>query len=258
MSSVLSSWFYILTLGIGFLLLVALVFIFFKPSLFLELTSVSGQVIDLTGVNDFTETNPATIAGTASAAVIKIGANSYSIANNTVATLPNAFVAPLPSTGKTAADDVAGAKVTGTFFFWLLMLGIGFLTLLLAFIAVKYPEKLFGPQVSALVGCLPKTKSPCSSSSSGCSTRTSSFGGLSSLLGGSSGSSGGTNPVQPVVVPTTPPPVVVAAPPPPPAPKPPETTTAAPTSPGFTPAQLAVLQQIMAAMAVSKPSTPTS
>lgn len=256
MSSVLSSWFYILTLGIGFLLLVALVFIFFKPSLFLQLTSVSGQVIDLTGVNDFTETNPATIAGTASAAVIKIGANSYSIANNTVATLPNAFVAPLPSTGKTAADDVAGAKMTGTFFFWLLMLGIGFLTLLLAFIAVKHPEKLFGPQVSALVGCLPKTKSPCSSSSSGCNTRTSSFGGLSSLLGG--GSSGCTTPAQPVVVPTPPPVVVAAPPPPPPAPKPPVTTTAAPTSPGFTPAQLAVLQQIMAAMAASKPSTPTS
>lgn len=236
MSSVLSSWFYILTLGIGLLLLVALVLIFFKPALFLQLTSAKGELIDLTGVDDYDATNAGTIAATASSAVIRIGANSYAIANNTVSTLPNAFVAPLPSTGKSAADDVAGAKVTGTFFFWLLMLGIGFLTLLLAFVAVKYPEKLFGPQISALVGCLPKTKSPCSSSSS-CAVS-----------------------IMPKTVSAPKPipaPIITTPPSPPPAPKPTVTTTPAPAPSGFTSAQLAVLQQIMAAMAASKP-TPTT
>lgn len=246
MSSVLSSWFYILTLGIALLLLIALVLIFFNPSLFLQLTSASGQLVDLTGLNDHDATNAGTIATTAQLAVIKVGANSYSIANNTTTTLPNAFVAPLPSPGKSAADDVAGAKVTGTFMFWLLMLAIGFMSLLLAFIAVKYPQKLFGPQISALVGCLPKTKSPCSSSSS-CSA--------------SAGSGCAAPMVQPTPVIVTPPPVVVAVPPPPPKPvtPPPEPkpVTPAPTTPGFTPAQLAVLQQIMAAMA-TKPTTPTA
>lgn len=244
MSSVLSSWFYILTLGIASLLLIALVFIFYKPSLFLQLTSVSGQLVDLTGMDDFDPADSSTYEN----AVIKVGANAYSISNSLTPILHYPFVAPLPSSGKSAADDVAGAKVTGTFMFWLLMLGIGFLTLLLAFIAVKYPAKLFGPQVSALVGCLPKTKSSCSSSSS-CSAPV---------------ITATPKPVPTLPsVPLTPPPVVVTPPPPPPVPvkpvtPPPTPKPVAPTSsPGFTPAQLAVLQQIMAAMAVKSP-TPTA
>jgi hypothetical protein len=254
MSSVLSSWFYILTLGIASLLLIALVLIFFKPSMFLQLTSASGQLVDLRSMNDYDASNAGTVAATAQLAVIKVGANSYSIANNQTTTLPNPFVAPLPSSGKSAADDVSEAKVTGTFMFWLLMLGIGFLTLLLAFIAVKYPEKLFGPQVSALVRCLPKTKSPCSSSSS-CSVS----GGCAAPVVGMPGLPVVPAPViipKPVIV--TPPPAVVVPPEPvtPPAPKP-VTPTAAPATSGFTPAQLAILQQIMAAMA-TKPTTPTA
>lgn len=233
MSSVLSSWFYILTLGIGLLLLIALAFIFFNPSLFLQLTTPKGELIDLTGVDDF---NPGDSTSFGSA-VIKIGANSYQIANSTTASLPFAFVQP-GIFGIAAAEDVAAAKVTGTFFFWLLMLGIGFLTLLLAFIAVKYPEKLFGPQISALVSALPKTKSACSSSSSSCAV-----------------------PIMPKLAPA-PVPVITTPPSPPPAPKPPaattKTTTTSTPSSGFTSAQLAVLQQIMAAMAASKPSTPTT
>lgn len=251
MSSVLSTWFYVLTLGIALLLFVALVFIFFKPDMFLQLTSASGQLVDLTGMDNFL---PGNIPGTAASAVIKVGANSYVIANDFTPTspIPNSFVAPLPggATGKAAATDVAGAKVTGTFMFWLLMLGIGFLTLLLAFIAVKYPAKLFGPQISALVGCLPKTKSPCSSSSSSCSAP---------AAGSCAGSTVTTTPPTPTLpsAPVTPapppqPPVIVKPATPPPAPKP-----AVPTS-GFTPAQLAVLQQIMAAMATAKPTAPVA
>ena len=268
MSSVLSSWFYILTLGIASLLLIALVLIFYKPSLFLQLTSASGQLVDLTGLNDHDATNATTVANTAQLAVIKVGANSYSIANHTTTTLPNAFVAPLPSTGKAAADDVAGAKVTGTFMFWLLMLGIGFLSLLLAFIAVKYPEKLFGPQVSALVGCLPKTKSPCSSSSSSSctappagsacatpvltTTTQSQPVAINKPIGTGSSADQITAALQQAAA--TPPPAPKHIPP---APKPVVTTPPVSTLSGFTPAQLAVLQQFMAALATKSP-TPTA
>lgn len=162
MSSVLSCWFYFLTLGISCLLLIALILIYYNPDSFLQLTSKSGQLVDLTDVNNFDPTN---IPGTAEFAIIKIGSNSYSIANNTVSSISNAFVAPAPSPGKSAADDVAGAQITGTFMFWLLLLSIGFLTLLFAFIGIKYPEKLFGPQVSALIKSLPKTSCSYSSSS---------------------------------------------------------------------------------------------
>lgn len=260
MSSVLSSWFYILILGIASLLLIALVLIFYNPSLFLQLTSKSGQLVDLTGVDNF---DPANISSTAALAVIKIGANSYPIANDATPTtfIPNAFVAP-GTVGIAAANDVAGAKITGTFMFWLLMLGIGFLSLLLAFIAVKYPAKLFGPQVSALVGCLPKTKSPCSSSS--CAIPTSAVFAKPPVITPSqqpmmSNNSISTNSSpaqitaalqQAISPPPIPAPVPVPVPPPPaPAPK-------VPTLPQFTPAQLAVMQQFMMAMAAGKQPTP--
>jgi|GEM_PF-6709553 len=163
MSSVLSAWFYVLTLGIAALLLIALIFIFYDPSVFLQLTSASGQFVDLSETNNFDPTSNTTIAATAQSAVIKIGGNSYAIADNPVSIFPNALVQPGVD-GITATNDLANSQVTGTFLFWLLMLGIGFLALLLAFVAVKYPEKLFGPQVSALVRCLPKKKPSCTSS----------------------------------------------------------------------------------------------
>lgn len=250
MSSVLSAWFYVLTLGIALLLLIAFVFIFFNPSLFLELTSASGQLVDLTGMDNF---DPSSLSATAASAVIKVGANSYPIANNTTAAgVPNAFVTP-GTIGIAAATDVAGAKITGTFMFWLLMLGIGFLSLLLAFIAVKYPEKLFGPQVSALVHCLPKTKTSCSSSSSANSPPTTSVKPpviTSSLQPATTNTpiNAGSNAAQitaalqqAAATPPAPKPV-------PQAPKPAATTTA-PAAPVLTPAQLAVIQQFMAAMA---------
>ena len=168
MSSVLSAWFYVLTLGISALLLVALVFIFYKPSVFLQLTSASGQLVDLTGMNNFDPSTNATVAATAQSAVITVGANSFSIADSPTSIFANAFVQP-GTVGITAANDVAGAQVTGTFLFWLLMLGIGFLALILAFVAVKYPEQLFGPQVSALIRCLPKKRASSCSSSTACS-----------------------------------------------------------------------------------------
>lgn len=263
MSSVLSSWFYILVLGIAALLLVMLVFIFFNPSFFLQLTSASGQLVDLTGVNDFNPLTNATIAATAQSAVIKVGANSYSVANNTVPSgIPNAFVIP-GTFGIDAADDVAGAKITGTFMFWLLMLAIGFLSLLLAFIAVKYPEKLFGPQISALVGCLPKTKSPCSSSSS-CPTpqpvsTPTVLATSQQPVTNNSVLSANSSPVQAmaalrqaaaVSAPTASIPVT-------PIPKSTTTNTTAGSPAGFTAAQLAVLQQIMAGMATKSQTTPT-
>lgn len=253
MSSVLSAWFYVLTLGIALLLLIAFVFIFFNPSLFLELTSASGQLVDLTGMDNF---DPSSLSATAASAVIKVGANSYAIANNTTAAgVPNAFVTP-GTIGITAATDVAGAKITGTFMFWLLMLGIGFLSLLLAFIAVKYPEKLFGPQVSALVHCLPKTKTSCSSSSSAFPPTTSVKPPVitSSLQPAATNTpiNAGSNAAQitaalqqVAATPSAPKPV-------PQAPKPAATTTA-PAAPVLTPAQLTVLQQFMAAMAAKSP-----
>ncbi len=177
MSSVLSFWFYTLVFGIITLLLVALVFIFFAPNDFFQLTSQSGQVIDLSGIDAFDPTSNATIAATADLAVIKVGQNVYSIANDTVTTLPNAFVAPLPSGGSSAATDIANSIVSGTLVFWLLMLGIAILALVLAYMAIIYPEKLFSNEIASLVAALPKKKTSCSSHGCSASSMSSGYSG---------------------------------------------------------------------------------
>lgn len=158
MSSTLSTVFYLFALGIPLIILGILVFLYYNPSVLLQLTSKSGLAVDLTSVNNYNPANAASVFGTEAGAVIKIGANSFAVANDTVglAYLPNALVAP-NAAAKSAADDLAGSAIRGTLMFWVIMLGIGALGLIFAYIGISKPEWFFGDQVAAMVRCLPKT-----------------------------------------------------------------------------------------------------